>query len=109
MESKHRVNVTLKGSIALRFMELLKNRRLGEIREGALNVTSASQLIVELVTLGLGTEHITQNTIQFTDKTVSIEKSRGRFMIRFNPADYTQLMEKFGDVKKVDVTLQVPS
>jgi len=107
MESKHRVNVTLKGSIAEKFMELLRNRRLVEIQEGVLNVTSASQLVVELVEKGLSTEHIAQNTIQFTDKTVSIEKSRGRFMIRFNPADYTELTEKFGDVKKVDVTLQV--
>ena len=107
-QETYRLNVTLKGDIATKFMERLKTLRLKEIQGGSLNVTSASTLANMLITETLDTEHITQSTenmIQFKDKTVSVEKSRGRFLIRFNPEDFKALTEKFGEIKKVDVSL----
>lgn len=43
---------------------------------------------------------IPKGYILFKNKTVSIEKSRGRFLIRFNPGDLKQLKETRPDIEK---------
>jgi len=53
---------------------------------------------------------IPKDYILFKNKTVSIEKSRGRFLIRFNPQDLKKLQEKgFNPQKnnKVNVTIMI--
>lgn len=51
---------------------------------------------------------ISKDYIFFENKTVSIEKARGRFLIRFNPQDLKKLQEKGFNPKKhnkVNVTI----
>lgn len=43
---------------------------------------------------------IPKGYILFKNKTVSIEKSRGRFLIRFNPEDLKRLKETRPDIEK---------
>jgi len=53
---------------------------------------------------------IPKDYILFKNKTVSIEKSRGRFLIRFNPQDLKKLQEKGFNPKKhnkVNVTIML--
>jgi len=102
MSKTHRVNLILKGSLAEKFGEVLKIRRLEDIRDSR-KITSDVEMVRILLQRGLKGEGLT-----FENKTISIEKSRGRFLIRFNPKDLERLKEIGFDPlidKKVNVTL----
>jgi len=102
MLKTHRVNLILKDSLAENFDEVLKIRRLEDIRNSR-KITSDVEMARILLKRGLKGGGLT-----FENKTISIEKSRGRFLIRFNPKDLERLKEIGFDPlidKKVNVTL----
>jgi len=79
---------------------------LDDYRRIQTKIPKLSEAIRDLLRKAL--TKVPKDSILFEGKTVSIEKSRGRFMIRFNPRDLQKLKETFNIEKnnKVDVILR---
>ena len=103
----------MKTSISLddKILEAIDNYRRNQLK-----IPKLSKAIRDLIQKSLiPKEEITEipkESIIYTNKIVSIEKSRGRFLIRFNPEDLKKLQEQgFNPEKqtKVNVTITFPT
>jgi len=98
----------MKTSISLddKILEAIDNYRRGQPRIPKLSEAIRDLLWKALIPKEEDTE-IPKESILFEEKTVSIEKSRGRFLIRFNPQDLKKLQEQGFNEKhnKVNITI----
>lgn len=81
-------------------------KRIDDYRAERRPIPKMSESIRDLVLKGLVKKAITdlpKNAIKFEGKTVSIEKDRGRFVVRFNPSDLDILKNSGWAGSKVDV------
>ena len=101
----------MKTSISLddKIFEAIDNYRRNQPRIPKLSEAIRDLLWKSLIPKKEITE-IPKDYILFKNKTVSIEKSRGRFTIRFNPEDLKRLKEIRFDIEKnnkVNVTIEL--
>ena len=91
----------MKTSISLddKLLETIDNYRRNQLKIPKLSEAIRDLLWKSLIPKEEITE-IPKDFILFKDKTVSIEKSRGRFLIRFNPDDLKRLKETRPDIEK---------
>ena len=91
----------MKTSISLddKILEAIDNYRRNQPKIPKLSEAIRDLLWESLIPKKEITE-IPKNYILSKNKTVSIEKSRGRFLIRFNPEDLKRLKETRTDIEK---------
>ena len=100
----------MKTSISLddKLLEAIDNYRRNQLKIPKLSEAIRDLLWKSLIPKEENTE-IPKDSILFEEKTISIEKSRGRFMIRFNPEDLKRLQKIKPDIEKnnkVNVTIK---